>query len=184
MIRADWVANRVREFASLRGHRIRSWTGVEMALRERAAAGGPQFEDSAVPCLQLLSLHASLDDAVVAFGTYQDNDVFGLRIQPAANGEQNHWHGIFRSRPLAELPIGQVDRVSVFLDEEAVAEVLLHVDARPLLLMAGELYESMQGKLQFHRFDESILAFTQPSAAETVDWIPPRHDLVPAPDKT
>ncbi|MFC4017076.1 hypothetical protein ACFOW4_03850 [Micromonospora sp. GCM10011542] len=152
-----------------------------MALRERIAAGAPQFEDRAVPCLQLLTLGASLGDGTfVTVGTYQDDSAWGLWLRGAASDYSADWAGmagIYRMRTLSELPTGEVDGVSTFLDEEVLAEVVLHIQGRPLLLMAGELYEFAQERLVFTRCDESVLVFTDPSAAESVDWVPERREL-------
>jgi hypothetical protein len=165
----------VREFGRLRGRRITSWTGVEMALREESAEGVPQFEDPAVPCRQLLSLDASLDDgSVVRVGTYEDDTRWGLRLHPAA--AEYAVGGIYRRRALPELPTGEIGGVSTFVDEGVLAEVVLRIQGRPLLLMAGELYESGKGPLlSFVRLDESVLAFTDPSAADSVAWVPARR---------
>jgi hypothetical protein len=64
--RDSWTADKVREFERLRGQWITSWTGIEMALREEGAAGGPQFTDPAVPCLQMLFLGPSLGEGALA----------------------------------------------------------------------------------------------------------------------
>ncbi|RZS44976.1 hypothetical protein EV193_101857 [Herbihabitans rhizosphaerae] len=161
-----------REFASLRGRRVDAWDGVEMALREN----GPQFEDPRVPCLQLLSVRASLDDdSAVSVTTYQNDAVFGLVVRSEAQLDEGHWDGIYRVRQLTELPTGRVEQVAVVVDEGVLAEVRLLIDARPLLLMAGELHETVTGDLVFHRLDESVLAFTDPAAADRVSWTPPRR---------
>jgi hypothetical protein len=183
MARDGWIAERVRGFGQLSGQKISAWTGVEMALREEVAAGGPQFEDPAVPCLQLLTLGALLGDGTfVTVGTYQDDSAWGLWLRRAASDySADNWAGtggIYRMRTLSELPTGEVDSVSTFLDEEVLAEVVLHIQGRPLLLMAGELYESAQERLVFTRCDESVLVFTDPSAAESVDWVPERRGLI------
>ncbi|GIG93371.1 hypothetical protein Pen02_83070 [Plantactinospora endophytica] len=181
MARDGWIAERVREFGQLRGQHITAWMGVEMALREEIAAGGPQFEDPSVPCLQLLTLGASLSDGTfVTVGTYQDDSAWGLWLRRAASdysADRAGMAGTYRMRTLSELPTGEVDGVSTFLDEEILAEVVLHVQGRPLLLMAGELYESAQQRLVFTRCDESVLVFTDLSAAESVDWVPERREL-------
>lgn len=181
MARGGWVAERAREFDQLRGQKIAAWTGVEMALREETAAGGPQFEDPAVPCLQLLILGASLDDGTfVTIDTYQDDITWGLWRRRAASDYSADWAGmtgIYRMRTLSELPTGEVDGVSTFLDEGVLAEVVLHIQGQSLLLMAGELYEYPQERLVFKRCDESVLVFTEPSAAESVDWVPERREL-------
>lgn len=171
------MAERAREFESWRGRRVLSWVGVEMALRENAAGGGPRFEDPEVPCLQLFGLQASLDDdSAPSVTTYQDDAEFGLRAWADArfpDGEK--WDGIYRWRALTELPLGQVEEVDVVVDEGVLAEVCLRIGARPLLLVAGELDETVAGGLSFHRLDESVLAFTDPGDAERVPWTPPRR---------
>ncbi|MGB3437256.1 MAG: hypothetical protein WBA97_00780 [Actinophytocola sp.] len=186
MTRDDWVAEGSREFASLRGRRIDSWVGVEMALREDVAGSGPQFSEPAVPCLQLWGLQASLNDgSALSVGSYQDDACFGLWTDQEREfqdklRDRGLWDGIYRWRPLTELPTGQVDQVAVFVDEVdgVLAEVALRIGGRPLLLIAGELWETSEGGLEFHRLDESVLVFTDPAAAGHLDWIPSRQGLV------
>jgi hypothetical protein len=167
------------EFASLRGRRIESWVGVEMALRADVAGAGPQFDDAQVSCLQLFDLQAALDDGgTLSVGTYQDDAVFGLwpRLEVTFD-DDGHWEGIYRSRPLIELPVGQVEQVAVFADEGVLAEVHLWIGARPLLLIAGELEEAFAGQLLFCRLDESVLAFTDPGVVDHVPWNSSRRGL-------
>lgn len=173
----------VTEFAELRGRRIASWTGVEMALREEGPGGGPQFEDPAVPCLQLTLVGAQLVDGVfVTVSTYWSGARCGLWLRREF-GPAPDWArltgGIYRVRTLPELPAGRVDDVTVVLDDDgAVVEVVLHVEGRPLLLMAGEVEETPRGGLRFLRRDESVLVFADPAAADPVDWIPSRRTPV------
>lgn len=177
----EWVVARSRDFASLRGRRVESWVGVEMALRESVPGGGPQFDDPEVACLQLWGLQAFLDDGgVLSVTTHQDDDVFGLWPRPRPEPKIQDgglWDGIYRWRPLAELPTGKVEYVAAFLDEGLLAEVGLRIDARPLLLVAGELEETFGGGLLFQRLDESVLAFTDPAAAVHAPWTTSRRGL-------
>jgi hypothetical protein len=48
MTEDSWTAERGKDFAQLRGQQIKSWIGVETALREEVAAGVPQLEHPAV----------------------------------------------------------------------------------------------------------------------------------------
>jgi hypothetical protein len=182
MARDGWTAARVREFAQLRGRQITSWIGVEMALREEGADGGPQFADPAVPCLQLLTLRASFaDGTLVTVGTYQDDCGWGLWLRDAASDHSAGLAdaaGIFRMRVLSGLPTGEVGSVETFLDVGVLAEVVLRVQGRPLLLIAGEMHEDIQARLVFTRCDESVLVFTDPLAAESLDWVPERRGLI------
>lgn len=179
------MADRSREFASLCGRRVESWVGVEWALREDVAGGGPQFEDPEVPCRQLWGLQAALDGGhAFSVGTYHDDAAFGLWPDSGAEfrdklQDEGRWDGVTRWSPLSELPTGQVDHVAVFADEVegVLAEVHLRIGGRPLLLIAGELEETREGELLFHRLDESVLAFTDPVAAEQVSWTSSRQFL-------
>ncbi len=163
MARAEWLNERVREFTALRGRTVRTWTGVEMAFFDDP----PRFEDPRAPFLQLLSLDATLDGDVVSMVTYQDDGSWGLWIQPPRPALSE---GIYRERHLPELPTGRIDEVTVRLENGVLAEVHLDIDARPLLLLAGEAYEDWGDNLYFCRLDESVLAFTDPSAVATVPW--------------
>ncbi len=149
-----------------------------MALRDQTPDGRPQFEDADVPCLQLCVLTGRFDDGtLLQVGTDQDDDVWGLRLRSAAGDEHAAADGIYRSRALTELPTGEVVSVSVWADHGVLAEVLLRFRGRPLLLVAGELEEDRDHRLWYHRLDESVLAFTDPSAAGSIHWIPERHRL-------
>lgn len=146
-----------------------------MALREETAGGGgPQFADPAVACLQMLVLSVRLDDGTPAtIHTYQEDDVWGLRWGESAERTPAEWAGIYRVADLSTLPIGEIEDVSVVIDEGVVAEVVLFINGRPLLLMAGEVYEVGRKQLRLVRLDESVLVFTDLSAAESVDWHSP-----------
>jgi hypothetical protein len=125
----SWRADRAREFAELRGRHVTSWIGVEFALREDVPGIGPQFHDPQVPCLQLSGLQAMLDDGgLFTVGTYEHY------VRDAVCGLWRHQE--FDGR------IQEVDEVTVYGDEGVLAEVLLVIGGRPLLLMAGELYET------------------------------------------
>ena len=165
---AAWVADRAREFAALRGRRIERWQGVEMALRD----AGPQFTDPACPFLQLHTLRAHLAGTSVDVGTYQDDTSFGLWLRPRTAVRMPD-DGSYRARELPELPAGPVDEVDVRLEGGTLAEVRFAIGGRPLLLVAGEVYEDWD-KLRLVRFDESVLAFTDPAAADELPWEPSR----------
>lgn len=160
---------------------------MEFALREDVPGSGPQFHDPKVPCLQLWGLQAVFDDGgLFTVGTYEHyvrdavcglwrNQEFDGRVQ-----DPERWDdpvGGTRWRVLSELPVGLVDEVTVYGDDGVLAEVLLVLGGRPLLLMAGELYETWTDELEFHRLDESVLVFPDPAAAELISWITPRRGL-------
>jgi hypothetical protein len=181
----SWLADRVHEFASLRGRHVESWVGVERALQE----DGPEFHHPDAPFLQLWGLLATLDGGEpFSIGTYEHYvhnpdcglwrhqwPEFQLKLQ-----NKTMWDGITRWRALSELPTGHVHEATVHTDEGVVAEVLLRIGGQPLLLMAGEAYETWEDGLAFHRLDESVLAFTDPAAADQIPWSTPRQGRVQA----
>lgn len=113
----------------------------------------------------------------VAITTYQDDDLFGLSIQPMSGRATDELGGGYRVRALSELSTGHVQDVSVSLDDDLIAEVSLRVGDRDLLLLAGEAEQGPSGQLAWHRLDESVLLFTDPGEAEKVRWIPARGSL-------
>lgn len=106
--------------------------------------------------------------------TYQDDTEWGLQLTPDRQREgPREWEGIYRQRAL-DLPLGRIDSVDVRIDEDTLAEVTLRFAEAELLLIAGEVWENFDGTLDFHRYDESVLVFTDPAAASALVWIPPR----------
>lgn len=180
----DWLADQVREVKWLRGRRVRSWAGVEMALSwdedTLDTVRDVRFHDPKVPCLQLMSLQASLGSTVIDIRTCQGTAAWGLSSQRSVSDDQTHWDGIYRWRKLTELPTGPIDHVSVFLNDDPfysddgkiveariIAEVMLEIDSQPLLLIAGQVHPPLDDMFCFSRLDDSVLVFTDPSAAES-----------------
>ena len=176
MIR-DWLQDQTAAFSALRGEIIDSWQGLEMAVR-----GGdernPEYNGVGVPCLQLLALDAlNATGAEVNITTYQNDSSFGLSAKAGTISEGDDWSRGYRRRLLTELPTGFIQEVSVYLDDDVLAEVSIRLADRELLLVAGESEERRSGGLEWHRLDESVLVFTDPGEAERVRWIPSRGPL-------
>ncbi|WP_037321739.1 hypothetical protein [Amycolatopsis orientalis] len=55
----------------------------------------------------------------------------------------------------------------VLQHDDILSEVHFRIGAQPLALVAGELEETAAGGLIYRRFDESVLAFTDP---ERIPW--------------
>jgi hypothetical protein len=135
--------------------------------------GGPD-----IPCLQLLTLRMTLDtDSTLVVTTYQDSDAFGLAIGTSSNALIEEQGTGYRSRTLPELPTGQIEEMTVYLDVDLLAEVTVRVGGQELLLIAGEADEDQADRLVWHRLGESVLVFTQPSHAGAMSWIPIRTPL-------
>jgi hypothetical protein len=176
-VASGWVRTQLDEFLALKDQVIRSWTGVEMAVRGGDGVA-PEFGGPDVPCLQLRVLGAETATGVTrTVATYQDDDSFGLTIQVDAGFDSDDVGHGYRARALPELPLGLVRHVSVYVDADVLAEVGLRVGDRDLLLVAGEAQEDQTGRLVWHRFDESVLAFPDPTVVERVHWVPARTRL-------
>lgn len=168
-----WLSDQRTEFESLAGRIVAGWRGVEMALRESTPTG-PQFSDPGAPCLQLAQLEVTLDTTDHrTIDTYQDDTTFGLRVAASVARRDRKWDGIYRQREL-DLPVGRIDAVTTSLDEGTLAEVTLSIGQMTLLLIAAEIYESNDGSLEWHRFDESVMVFAEPTEADKIEWLPPR----------
>lgn len=174
-----WMRRQINEFLALQDQVIRSWSGVEMAGRGGDGLA-PEFAGQDVPCIHLLALHPWADTGeTVTIATYQDDDLFGLTIQPSAGPDGDDLGHGYRLRALPELPTGLVRKVSIYLDGDVLAEVSLRVGRRNLLLVAGEAEEDHDGRLVWHRLDESVLAFTAPNVVGQMPWVPARGRLQP-----
>jgi hypothetical protein len=172
----DWVRRQASAFLALQGLVVRSWQGVEMAVRGDDTH--LQFGGSDVPCLQLLGLRMTLAaDSPMEVSTYQDDDAFGLAIGVSSSWPAEEPPPGYRLRAVPELPTGRVEEVSVYLDGDLLAEVTLRVESHELLLLAGESDPDRSGALVWHRLDESVLVFTRPADAETMSWMPARMPL-------
>ncbi|MGC4818704.1 hypothetical protein [Micromonospora sp. DT63] len=171
------MRKQINDFLALKDQVIRSWSGVEMAVRG-GDGPAPEFADQDVPCLHLWALHARTDSGeTVTIATYQDDDLFGLRIDLSAGSNVDDVSHGYRRRNLPELPTGLVRKVSIDLDGDVVAEVGLQVEGHDLLLVAGEAEENFEGRLVWRRLDESVLAFTDPNTVEQMQWVPTRGRL-------
>lgn len=150
-----------------------------------AFAGGEDgepavFEDPAFPCVQFLRLEALLaTGSTCGLSTYQNDANWGLCHDIDEPLRSKGWDGIFRYIEDPDLPTGPIGEVTVWLaDSGDVAEVLLEIGGRDLLLVAGEVYEDdLDRPLYLGWLDESVLAFASPDQAETINWMyrGPRH---------
>jgi hypothetical protein len=176
-----WLLELAQDFVELVGSRVVSWRGTEMALRgEDGGHDGPAvFRDPGVALLQLTFLTAVLEDGTVRTvdTDFQTDAEWGLVLR-AERRELHDADGVFRPAYNLALPTGAVTEVRVFEEFGTVSEVLLRLGGHPLLLIAGEVYPTWTERLEFHRFDESVLAFVDPAAADAVEWFPPRRDRV------
>ena len=156
-----WIEEQIASFHSLSGKCVTQWHGIEMALREADENGLPVFRDSSIPFLQLLELNLTfVDNSTASITTYQNDDRFGLCYEGGSLTSRNLWdepNSIYRLSLFDTLPTGQIQDVSVSLNEGDIEEVKLKIEKQEIRLCAGEVYEEFDGSLRIVIMDESIL---------------------------
>lgn len=73
-----------------------------------------------------------------------------------------------------EFSTGTVEDVRLHAEEGVHDELPLTIEGASLLLIAAKIYENNDSSLEWHRFDESVLAFTNIPAADRLAWMPAR----------
>jgi hypothetical protein len=182
---ADWIGRNITAALLMASLEIASWEGEEWALEsddrdEPTAWAGP--EDARTP-YSWLRARSDRGDAVV--DVYQDDAVFGLSFVPVRDPQLPRSDaGSRRARRDIPLVTGPVHQVEVVYDTVVeggvcpglVTEVLLHGDDRSTLLIAAEAYS----RSEWHLYDESVVALTDPAAADALEWLPGRQSWRPS----
>lgn len=149
-----------------------------MAIRDRGPDGQPQFEAPEVECLQLWRVELEINDTtIVTVSTYQNDYFWGLQFDRQSQFAGFESGGIFRHRILSELPIGEIEAVTVrrAVPRLDVAEVVVEIAGQAVTLLAGEIEETWSDRLVFRWMDESVLIFTDAAAIESTSWTPHRR---------
>ena len=171
----QWLRKVGQRFVDLGGTSITGWSGIEVALRDLGDDDRPQFEESEALFSQLLSLDVDHGAGRSRVTCSQNDDVFGLCIEPVTKEGDDGPVGILRSSAGFDAPVGVVEDVMVTVEEAVIAEVGLTVAGRQMLLIPGEVEEGQRSRLTMRRLDESVLLFPDAVAAEGLAWVPPRH---------
>jgi hypothetical protein len=175
-----WITRNITAALLMASVEIVSWEGQEWALEsddrdELTVWAGPQ--DARTPYAWLRA-RSDVGEAVI--DSYQDDGVFGLNFIPTRDpGLPESDTGSLRSCrdvPLVTGPVNQVEVVYDTLVEGGacpglVTEALLHGDNRSTLLIAAAAYS----RSEWHLYDGSVVALTDPRAADTLEWVPERR---------
>jgi hypothetical protein len=159
----NWVKQQFEFLNTLRGNTIIDWLGAEMAVRESGKNGLPQWYDDSIAVLQFSRIDMVFSNSQFSsILTYQNDDHWGLYRKddlPILKFQNMEPTSIFRERHLIELPIGKIDSIEITLDKETddISEVKLDICGKLINLMAGEVYENPNNKLQTVKMDESVL---------------------------
>jgi hypothetical protein len=175
-----WIRRNLTAALLMASLEIVSWEGEEWALEsdERGDATAWAGSRDARTPYAWLRARSEQGDAVVDI--YQDDGVFGLSFIPARDSRLPEADaGSLRSRRDLPLVTGPVNQVEVVYDTVVeggacpglVTEALLHSDNRSTLLIAAEAYS----RSEWHLYDESVVALTDPTAADALEWLPGRQ---------
>lgn len=166
----SWLIEQNRCWRELAGATVTRWVGLD------SNTGTDEeliFLEPDAPFQQLGALRIERGAAVpLDFGIYQGLEAFGLSMN-VSDGAPQYKPDWYRESDLSRLPIGKVERVEVRLDdrgeERDVMEALLVVAGEPVLIAAAEAYPRW-GPPQYAWGDESFFVFSDPSAADSVEW--------------
>jgi hypothetical protein len=155
----EWLVEQVQAFERLRGRNVLHWSAIEMALAEDPVSAEHVWQHDSVPMLQLNLLDAVLDNGTAAVRTSQNDDLWSLSCALGARTGLTTFEpsSIFRARLLRELPVGNINDISVVLNGENVALVEIVVEGHCISLRAGEVYEQKNGNFSITNMDECIL---------------------------
>ena len=162
----EWTHFQRVNFEKLLNSNVEEWQAIEMALNEASTPEALIWHHKSVPMLQLLSLFAHVDNQWLRISTYQDDDEFGLSIEPIPRAPQgsDQWAdqvgntSIFRWRVARELPTGKISQVAVKQnDRNNIAMVELKIQSHLIRLAPGEVYENQDQSFDVRFMDESVL---------------------------
>lgn len=179
-----WNAKNISAALLLACCEVGSWEGVEWALEsgdDDEALAWARPDDARVP---LAWLRANGVDRDAVIGVYQDDANFGLCFIPYVDPTlPDAASGSLRPRQNIPLASGRMTAVEVVyntvveggLSPGLLTEALLHGESGSTLLIAAEAYS----RDEWHLYDESVVALTDPSAADSLGWVPPRRPWRP-----
>lgn len=175
-----WMTHNIAEGLLLASRELLEWEGLEWALEsddddEPLLWASP--DSGRVPFDWLRAIGLDLDTVI---HSYQDDGVFGLSFVGGFEPQLPEFTDQCL-RPRRDIPLagGAVQAVEIVYDTSAeegqapgvVTEVLLHGLSSSTLLIAAEAYSRAEWRL----YDESVVALSDPSAADSLDWIPSRQ---------
>lgn len=133
----------------------------------------PQFKSSKCPFLQLGALYLCFASGkALKFITYMSDDTWGIMLTSELSVheielDEGARDRIYRTRKLAELPLGEIESIEVFQEpDKAVSEISISISGKELLMVSGEV----SSPIDIVKGDESILLFLEPELISTVKW--------------
>jgi hypothetical protein len=175
-----WVTRNIAAALLFASYEIVTWEGEEWALESGPndeALAWAEPDDPRTPYAWLRAKSRTADSVI---SVYQDDANFGLCFIPSS-GPRLPEFATGSLRPRRDIPLtrGRVERVELAYDTTVkgghspglVTEVRLHGESTTTHLIAAEAYS----RNEWHLYDESVTALTNPTAADTLAWFPPRQ---------
>ncbi len=175
-----WIAENISTALVLASKEVESWEGEEWALESDPDGMAIVWSEPDAARTPYAWLRAIGADTSAVVTVYQDDALFGLSFVPPVELRLPEVDlGSRRSRRSIPLVCGRINYVEVVYDTAVkggrdpglVTEVLLHCDNATTLLIAAEAYSQQE----WHLFDESVVALTEPTVADALIWIPERR---------
>ena len=167
-----WTKLRAREIQSLEGKTVLDWFAGLWPLRFGESDELPQYHDPLIPVIQtnfILLLVEGLDWIQIL--THQDDDVFGLFAQKHSAGPAKYKDYPDRTDNLRQLPRDKIHSVSLSFSEIGnIEKITLEFESGPVILVAAEAWEQLDGSLAFLLGDESVCLLTSEEDFQSIDW--------------
>lgn len=175
-----WITRNIAAALLFASYDILTWEAEEWALESGVDDEALAWADPTGPRTPYAWLRAKSHASDTVISSYQDDANFGLCFIPTADFRlPDSDEGSLRSRRDIPLTRGRINRVEVVYDTEVeggsapglLTEVVLHGDTTATHLIAAEAYS----RDEWHLYDESIVALTDPTAADALKWFPARR---------
>lgn len=169
--RLDFVA-----LAEAAGVELNRSNTVEPPTAAHVGPTSRRWVDDQISAAQSLAalLVESASGAMTRFGNHQNDAEFGLTVTAPAEPLARAVSGGYRVRALGELPAGLVTSVATRTSDAGdLTEIDVGVDDEVIRIVAGEIHETETERLEFHRFDESLLVFRSHDEYDSIEWTPP-----------
>jgi hypothetical protein len=169
-------SRRAHQLSDLDQQEVVGWSAHEMALAENAdwevkdsgwqvpVPGAVVWSHPSVPFLQAIELVAHLADGRIFSLLSQPDDgsafhgLYLLHRQAPWPPPSDSVASIYRTRELAELPVGRITTLTLRRDStESVMEMMCTVGSKVIRFLSGEVYDRDGGRFEIVEGDESIL---------------------------
>ena len=172
----EWVQAQNALWRELASSTVTRWIGLDtnIGLDDELI-----FADASSPYRVLAELRLERGGSpALDFAIYQNGHRFGLSLR-TSEGQPQQRFDWYRDSDLSDLPVGLIENLEVHLDDREgnyrdPIEVKLTIGAREVLVVAAEVFPTWT-EPRYGWGEEDFFVFTDPAAANEVDWSYPRR---------